>query len=154
MREERWHHGHHVLVLEGTRVLWWPGGLELLLGHWSAGLARSLPGDNENSPTWDSEAMSTPLILGPLAHKRLPLMPRTRVPARGELITVPMPLLMSEATEKELSESHSSWSSGCSGFSSGSVSPTWRGNTEESGGHSIFANKLPKRRKELSARHG
>ena len=86
----------------------------------------------------------TPLILGPFAHTSLLRMPWSRVPARGELITVVVSLLSSEESNQVLSESHPSCSSACSGFSSDSVSPTWRGNTEELVGHSIFANKLPK----------
>ena len=87
--------------------------------------------------------MPTPLILGPFAHTSLLPMARPRVLARRELITVVMSLLSSEESNQLLSESDPGWSSGCSGFSSGSVSPTWKGNTEESVGHSIFANKLP-----------
>ena len=66
-----------------------------------------------------TEQLIHPLSL--CSHKP---MPRTRVPARGELITIVMSPLSSEESNKVLSESHPGWSSGCSGFSSGSVSPT------------------------------
>lgn len=143
MREEGWGRGHHLVALQKTRARWWPGGLDLLLGS-------SLLRHSRNPLTRDSEAMPASLILHPFARTSLPPVPRTRVPARGELVTVIMLLLSSEESNRwVLSESHPGWSSGCSGFSSGSVSPTRRGNAEESVGHGTFASKLPKLRKEL-----
>ena len=68
-----------------------------------------------------TEQLIHPLSL--CSHKP---MPRTRVPARGELITIVMLLLSSEESNQVLSESCLGWSSGCSGFSSSSVSPTWK----------------------------
>ena len=93
MREEGWAPGQSVLALQRSRACWWPGGLELLVGHWSAGLAWSLLGASRNPLTRDSEAppaLPAPPILDAFAHPSALLMPRARGPAREELITLVM----------------------------------------------------------------
>lgn len=140
LREEAWERGHHVFALQGTRAPWCPGRLERLLGYCSATLAHSLLGESRNPLTRDGEATPATLILGPFARTRLLTMTQTRVPKGRELVTLAMLLLSSEEIDQVLTASHWGWSSG---FSSGRISSTQRGNTEESVGHGTFANKLP-----------
>lgn len=51
-----------------------------------------------------------PLILGPSARTSPLSMPRTRVPARGELITAVMSLVLAEEGQEVFSASKSLWS--------------------------------------------
>ena len=88
VREEGWAPGQSVLALQRSRACRWPGGLELLVGHWSAALAWSLLGASRNPLTRDSEAPPAPPILDAFAHPSALLMPRARGPARGKLITM------------------------------------------------------------------
>lgn len=81
-------------------------------------------GQQEPTPTRESEAMPVPLILDPFAHSSLLLMPWTRVTVREELITIAMSLLSQcQESQEALSASHSFWSCGCSGLCFDSVLP-------------------------------
>lgn len=67
----------------------------------------SLLGDSSNPLTRDSEAMSTPLILDPFAHTSPLLMPRIKGPAREELITIVMLLVLGKESQEAFSASRS-----------------------------------------------
>lgn len=138
MREEGWGRGHSVLALEGTRACWRPGGLELLLGHWSAALTSPLLGDSRNPLTRDTEAMPALLTLGPFA-RTVPLpMPQTGVPARGELITLVKSLVLCKERQEVPAAPHTLW---CCGLFFGHALPKQGRNTEESLGLHLFAKK-------------
>jgi len=69
VREESWAPGHSVLALQRTRACWWPGGLEMLLGHWSAALKKSFLGDSRNPLPRDT---ANPTDSGSLRSQKSP----------------------------------------------------------------------------------
>ena len=80
--------------------------------------------------------MPAPLTLGPFAVT-IPLpMPGTRGPARGELITLVVALVLGKERQEVLAAPQTLW---CCRLSSGHALPKEGRNTEESSGHSIFA---------------
>ena len=81
-------------------------------------------GDSRNPLPRDTEAMPAPLILDAFAHTSPLLMPLTRVPARGELITLVACLALGEQRKEVVSASRPPWS--CA-LSSGSAVPKDRG---------------------------
>ena len=81
-------------------------------------------GDSRNPLPRDTEAMPAPLILDAFAHTSPLLMPLTRVPARGELITLVVCLALGEQRKEVVSASRPPWS--CA-LSSGSAVPKERG---------------------------
>jgi len=78
VREESWAPGHSVLALQTTRACWWPGGLELLLGHWSAALKKSLLGDSRNPLPRDT---ANPTDSGSLCSQKSPALDKS--PSKG-----------------------------------------------------------------------
>ena len=77
-------------------------------------------GDSRNPLPRDTAAMPAPLILDAFAHTSPLLMPLTRVPARGELITLVVCLALGEQRKEVVSASQPPWS--CA-LSSGSAVP-------------------------------
>ena len=80
VREESWAPGHSVLALQRTRAYWWPGGLELLLGHWSAALKKSLLGDSRNPLPRDT---ANPTDSGSLCSQNSPADASDKSPSKG-----------------------------------------------------------------------
>lgn len=80
--------------------------------------------------------MPAPLTLGPFADT-VPLpMPGTRGPARGELITLVVALVLGKERQEVLAAPQTLW---CCRLSAGHGLPKEGRNTEESSGHSVFA---------------
>ena len=80
--------------------------------------------------------MPAPLTLGPFADT-IPLpMPGTRGPARGELITLVVALVLGKERQEVLAAPQTLW---CCRLSAGHGLPKEGRNTEESSGHSVFA---------------
>ena len=80
--------------------------------------------------------MPAPLTLGPFADT-VPLpMPGTRGPARGELITLVVALVLGKERQEVLAAPQTIW---CCRLSAGHGLPKEGRNTEESSGHSVFA---------------
>ena len=80
--------------------------------------------------------MPAPLTLGPFADT-VPLpMPGTRGPARGELITLVVALVLGKERQEVLAAPQTIW---CCRLSAGHALPKEGRNTEESSGHSVFA---------------
>jgi len=80
VRKESWAPGHSVLALQRTRACWWPGGLELLLGHFSAALKKSLLRDSRNPVPRDT---ANPTDSGSLCSLKAPADASDRRPSKG-----------------------------------------------------------------------